>query len=78
MCVGGGGGGRLSLSLSLSFEVKVKGKLLLVGLEGVKNGFLLRAGYVFGLHEEEEGIRVSFGVGLGGGGMVFQLRKCQR
>ena len=63
----------------MSFEVKVKGKLLLVGLEGVmKNGFLLRAGYVFGLHEEEEGIRVSFGVQLGGGGMVFQLRKCQR
>lgn len=32
--------------MSLSFEVKVKGKLLLVGLEGVTNGFLLRAGYV--------------------------------
>lgn len=42
----GGGGERLSLS----FEVKVKGKLLLVGLEGVMNGLLLRAGYVFGLH----------------------------
>ena len=45
--MGGGGGERLSLSLS--FEVKVKGKLLVVGLEGVVNGFLLRAGDVFGL-----------------------------
>ena len=44
----GGGGERLSLSFEV--KVKVKGKLLLVGLEGVMNGFLLRAGYVFGLH----------------------------